>query len=267
MSAQDINGKIVDRNQAKKLPIEQLHMKVHQTFFLPTILYSLRDTTGAFIDEHHPFVEYLKSKIGYTATASQDLPMFWKYMTPQLAPHYAYRAQDLTISEIKDRRVWELLKTNNIDVFEASFFECFFIKKLEFQISRRCKFTHNSSWVQFKYNDRMYCGKLREAFHVGENFKVVVETAMVEFMSHCLQFEHNIETMLILADISSIIDQCVYVSTEKTYSLFPLHSECFEVPTIFTMVDTMEDIQETYTNDEWETLQTTHKYRHVYSKE
>ncbi len=264
---EDMNGKIVERNKAKKLPVDQLHTKVQQMFFLPNILFSMRDVTGATIDENHPFVQYLEEKIGYVATTNvQPLPKFWKYM-PYADHQYKYRETKTKVEHIANTKVHDLLEANNIDPTAASFFECFHVGKMEFQIARRGRFTHNSSWVQFEYDNKLYCGRLHEAFFVQDNFQVVVEWIDAEFVGHRLQCPIDVPTTLLLVPVRNIVDQCVYVRTEESFSLFPLHSVGFNVPKHFDRHAEMENVDENYTDEGYETLRTTHQYRHVHEKE
>jgi hypothetical protein len=263
---EDMNGKIVERNKAKKLPVDQLHTKVQQMFFLPSILFSLRDASGDIVCENHPFVQYLEEKIGYVATTTKHLPKFWKFM-PFDCKQYTYREANTKIEEITNRCVHDLLESANIDPMAASFFECFNIGKMEFQIARRGRFTHNSSWVQFKRNNNLFCGRLQEAFYVCDNFQVVVESIEAEFLGHRLQCPVDVETTLLLVPIRNIVDQCVYVRTEETFSLFPQHSKGFEVPKRFTRCDDMEYVDESYSDDEeYEKLRTTLQHRHEREK-
>jgi hypothetical protein len=58
------------------MPVKQLHLKVQQLFFIPTILFLLHDTEGKRIYEDHPFVNYLKLKISYFTTAIYVLEIY-----------------------------------------------------------------------------------------------------------------------------------------------------------------------------------------------
>jgi hypothetical protein len=153
-----------------------------------TILFSLCDADGELIHKNHPFVDYLESKIGYYATTNNSLPMFWKYMPSYNKSRYSYRSTNITIEDIKDVHIHSLLESNGINIADAQFFKCFKINKLDYQVACRCKFTHNSCWIQFvsPHGDNVFCRKLQDAFHVGDQFKIIVESSEIEFIGHRL---------------------------------------------------------------------------------
>lgn len=225
---EDLNGQIVKRNHAKKMPTENLHNVVEEHFYLPTILTSLVDDSGSLIDIDHPFVTYLRRQLGWTLLIGTHISKFWRYMTATPL-EYTYRKSKATLAELDPnlrRFISSKLHTSSINVIET-----FAIGRQKYQSRNSAKYSTNSSWIQYINNEKAYCGQIEIALEENTQYYVVVSSNNVVFKQHTHRGRLNEDRVLQLIPIKNIRDMCVYAESVNTYTLSPLHSFHYDIPT------------------------------------
>lgn len=260
---EDLNGQIVKRNHAKKLPTENLHNVVEEHFYLSTVLTSLVDADGTLITIDHPYVTYLRKQLGWLILTGTHLSKYWSYMTG-LSNKYSYRKSKLQLRDLEDSVLRFVLK--HCDPKSTKVIETFAIGRQKFQVRNSAKYSTDSSWIQYTLNNKAYCGQLELALEHNGNYYVVVSTNNTQFKYHTHRGKLKEDRVLKLVPISNICDICVYSESINTYTLSPLHSFHYDVPTTNRRAKNIEYAKMPTNVQEFQDMQKNMDYRVIHKK-
>jgi hypothetical protein len=258
---ESINGDIMEQNTATLSPIEQLHTKFQRLNWIRPILHSMHDSNGTPITKSHPFVTYLSDYIGWNYSTAEIIPHNWRIINNT----FSYRKCTSSIYGYDDD-IRDIIFDFGFQFDEIELFHDFKIEKLKFHTRFASIYKNDSRWIQFQSNGSIYCGEILLGVSDLKNSQhaVVVEMCAPIFMGHKLSGSVDEEKRIIVVEISDIIDQCVYVQQDSTYSLFPLHSYRFLAPILplHQLITPIETICEHVTEESYAMLRNNPKYRH-----
>lgn len=140
----------------------------------------------------------------------------------------SYRAElNKTIFDY-DEQIIDLLMHHHIALQEVEIFEHFKMSKLTFHTRNASKFTNDSRWIKFNYENNQRGGEILLGIKYRNTFLLVVEMANTSFKNGILRGNLNHHS-LVLISIGAILDQCIHICDARKYALIPLTMDSYRI--------------------------------------